>query len=130
MKQARMKVLEMLDAGKITADEAAKLMEAMKRSDGHDTFIFDEETKEQLEEKFARFTKNVDVFAKDFGSKVESAYREMEPKIKKASHVVLEKTAAIFDDISKSINESLENARKAAEQAAENCDADDTPREN
>jgi polyhydroxyalkanoate synthesis regulator phasin len=130
MKQARMKVLEMLENGKITADEAARLLEAMKRPEGAGTVIFDEETKEELEEKFARFTKNVDVFAREFGSKVESAYREVEPKLKKASHVVLEKTASIFDDISKSLNDSLENARKAAEESAQCDDADDTPREN
>jgi polyhydroxyalkanoate synthesis regulator phasin len=132
MKQAKMKVLELLEMGKITADEATKLLDAMKRNDGNGGFVFDEDTREQLEEKVARFSKNVDAFAKDFGSKVESVYRDLEPKIKKASAVVLEKTAAVFDDISRSLNESLENARKAAENA-EGCrcdEPDDTPREN
>jgi polyhydroxyalkanoate synthesis regulator phasin len=131
MKQAKMKVLELLEAGKITADEAAKLLEAMKRSDNHGAFMFDEETKEEFEEKVARFTKNVDVFARDFGSKVESVYRDFEPKIKKASHVVLEKTASVFDEISKSLHESLENARAAAAKQEGCCEEnDDTPREN
>jgi polyhydroxyalkanoate synthesis regulator phasin len=132
MKQAKMKVLEMLEAGKITADEATRLLDAMKQPEGHSRPIFDEETKEQIEEKFSRFTKNVDSFAKDFGSRVEVLYRDLEPKIKKASTVVLEKTASIFDDISKSLNESLENARKNAEEKGGCCcdGSDDEPREN
>lgn len=125
MKHERMKVLEMLEAGKITPEEATNLLEAMKSAkqyDGFHSFSFDEE-------KLQRFTQGVDNFAKDFGGKVESLYRDVEPKIKKASQAVLEKTASVFDEISKSLNESLENARKAAE----NCDCgceDEGPFEN
>ena len=122
MKQERMKVLEMLETGKISADEAARLLEAMKAAgrDGFQGFSIDEE-------KLQRFTKGVDNFTREFGSRVESIYKEVEPKVKKASQAVLEKTAAVFDEISKSLNESLENARKAA---AEEPQEDDEPKEN
>ena len=128
MKQERMKVLELLESGKITAEEATRLLETIKRPE-HGGFAFDDDTKEQFEEKVNRFTKNVDGFARDFGSKVENAYREFEPKLKKASQVVLEKTASIFDDISKSLNESLEQARKNAE-SGDCCGGGDGNREN
>ncbi|MDR1665249.1 MAG: hypothetical protein LBR83_10085 [Clostridiales bacterium] len=142
MKHERLKVLELLDQGKITADEAAKLMESMKRSQDNDGWqMFDGDTVEHVEEKFARFTKHVDNFTREFGSKVEAVYKEVEPKIKKASQAVLEKTASVFDEISKSLNESLENARKSAEKPCDEpegccCNAedpqadDDAPREN
>jgi polyhydroxyalkanoate synthesis regulator phasin len=134
MKQAKMKVLELLEAGKITADEATRLLDAMKRTESQG-FYFDEDAREEFEERVSRFTKNVDSFAREFGGKVESVYRDLEPKIKKASNTVLEKTAAIFDDISKSLNESLENAKKSAEAAAcaDDCccgEDDNTPKPN
>jgi len=137
MKQERMKILDLLDEGKITADEAAKLLDVIKSSkDSNDGwFVFDSETSENMEEKFKTFTKNVDSFAREFGGKVQEAYKHMEPKIKKASQTVLEKTASVFDDISRSLNESLENARKNACEAAKcedenSCECDDTPNEN
>ena len=140
MKQAQMKILELLESGKITADEATKLIEAMKNANESNGFEFDFSS-EQMEERLKNFTRHMDNFAKEFGGKVEELYRTVEPKIKKASNTVLEKTAAIFDDISKSLNETLENARKAAEESkkAENSDccckdekseSDDEPRSN
>ena len=131
MRQERMKVLDLLDEGKITAEEAAKLLEAMKKPQlDDDMLVFD---KDAAEEKVHNIAKHVDRFTKDFGGRVESAYKEIEPKIKKASQAVLERTAAIFDEIAKSLNESLENARKNAadaEKAAEDCCCDDKPIEN
>ena len=110
-----MKILSLLEEGKITADEAAKLIEAMKRNDEAEGFFkFETPTQEQVEEKFKHIAKNVDSFAREFGGHVEKTYRKMEPKLKKASQAVLEKTATIFDEISKSLNESLENARKSS----------------
>ena len=132
----RMKVLELLEKGLISADEATELLSTLNR--GNRRPFIDKDTKEHMEEKFHRFTNNVDHYAKEFGTKAQAIYKEMEPKIKKASHTVLEKTAAVFDDISRSLNESLENARKKAEEACEAaeaskscCDAsDDAPKPN
>lgn len=125
MKHERMKVLEMLDEGKITAEEAAKLLEAMKSSGGSShTFVFDDEAEKDMDEKLGRFTQGVDNFTREFGGRIESLYKDIEPKVRKASQSVLEKTAAVFDEISKSLNESLENARRTVDEAAEckdNC---------
>ena len=129
MKQAKLKILEMLEAGKIDANEAVQLLDALKSNAYDDSFGIDEE-------KLHRFGQSVDSFARDFGGRVEGFYREVEPKIKKASHVVLEKTAAVFDEISKSLHETMENQRKAAEGQegccadSDCCCADNEPKEN
>jgi DNA-binding ferritin-like protein (Dps family) len=131
MKQERMRILDLLESGKITADEAAKLLESIKRPNGQDSW-FDGETAEHVGEKFQHFTKHVDKFTKDFGGRVELVYKDLEPKIKKVSQAVLEKTASVFDDISKSLNEALENAKKAADETDEDeccCCGDDEPKD-
>lgn len=126
MKQERMKILSLLEDGIITAEDATKLLETLKSSD--DRVLFNEETAEHLGEGFSRFAKNVDHWAREFGHKVECAYREVEPKLKQVSCNVLEKTACMMDDISKSIHDSVENAKARAEeeakQAAEVSDDD------
>ena len=111
MRQERLRVLDLLDEGKITAEEATKILEAMKGFKEHES---DRAYSGDADEKLKNFTKQVDHYAREFGYKVQTAYKHVEPKLKKASQKVLEKTAAVFDDISKSINESLENARAAA----------------
>jgi hypothetical protein len=124
MKQERMKVLELLEAGTITAAEAKDLLETMKRPESEPHFFtIDEETKEQAAEKFSKFASHVDQFTRDFGAKVQDVYREVEPKVRKAGQTILEKTAAVFDEIAKSLNESLENARKDGECGCDDADA-------
>jgi polyhydroxyalkanoate synthesis regulator phasin len=129
MKNERLKILSMLEEGKITAEEARLLLEAVKDSGGESAFGFGDETAEQ---RLQRFAKNVENFAREVGSRVESAYREVEPGLKKASLTVLERTADVIDNIAKTLNESIENARaKAAEEPAdEPAKDDDAPKEN
>ncbi len=114
MKQERMKILELLEAGKITAAEAKDLLESVKKPE-YSGFGFDDDTRANVEEKFSKFTSHVDQFTRDFGNKVQEIYKNVEPKVRKASQAVLEKTASVFDEISKSLSESVENARKNAE---------------
>jgi len=140
MKQERMKILELLDQGKITASEAANLLEALKCSEREP--FWDEESSKRVQEKVNKFTKNVEDFSKDVGDKLECFYKEVEPKLRTATKVVVEKTANIVDEISKSLNETLKNYEECCEEKAESgeCDcedaeaedapADDEPREN
>ena len=125
MKQERMKILELLENQKISADEAASLLEVLKHDDHH--HLISDDAAEQMEEKFKSFAKNVDGFAKDFGTKVHCAYKEVEPKLKKASCVALEKTATIVDNIAKSLHESLDSAKARGEDEARD---DDNPNPN
>ena len=129
MKQERLKILGMLEDGKISAEEAGMLLDRLNQADSH--HFISEDTAEQVEEKIHRFAKNAEHFAKEFSQKAAEAYKDVEPKLKKASQAILEKTAAIVDDIAHSLHESIENAKaRAAEQEAKQNKDDDTPTPN
>ena len=137
MKQERLKVLGLLEEGKITAEDAGLLLDKLAQNEGH--HFISEDTAEQVEEKMHRFAKNAEHFAKEFSQKAHTAYKDVEPKLKKVSQTVLEKTAAIVDDIAKTLHDSIESAKLRSEQGEKNCcegDAccaeknDDTPRHN
>ena len=131
MKQERLKILSMLEEGKITAADAAMLLEKLGSSDSH---FISEDTAEQVEEKLQRFAKSAEHFAKEIGHKVGEAYKDVEPSLKKASQAVLEKTAAVVDEIAHTLHESIENAKKRAAEAecceGTECCSDDTPKPN
>ena len=134
MKQERLKILSLLEEGKITADDAGMLLEKLNQADGY--HFISEDTAEQVEEKLQRFAKSAEGFAKEFSSKVGHAYKDVEPKLKKASQTVLEKTASIVDDIAHALHESIESAKARAEEAEkaccneDSCECDDTPKPN
>ena len=103
----KMKVLELLEAGKINAEEATRLLEAMGT---HRTFI-SKESRAHAEERFHKFAQDVNKFAAEVGGKMKEVYREVEPKLKKASQTALEKAAAALDNLACKINESLEKSQ-------------------
>ncbi|MCL2286815.1 MAG: hypothetical protein FWC32_10700 [Firmicutes bacterium] len=122
----KLRVLELLEAGKITADEAAKLLEVLGGSK-----IMSKETRDNVEEKLQQFAQDVSKFAKDAGCKMQEFYKTAEPKIKKASQTALEKAAAALDGLACSISESIEKAEAGC--CDEGCDcggSDDEPKPN
>ena len=124
MKQERMKVLGMLEEGKISADEAATLLDKLNQADHH--HFISEETAEQVEEKLHRFAKSAEGFAREFGHKAAEAYKDVEPKLKKASQAILEKTASVLDDITHSLHATIEKSKSEKTCCdEENCDCDD-----
>ena len=108
MSQEKMRVLDMLDAGKISADEAARLIEAMGSSG-----FMNKETRENVEEKLQRFAQDCGKLAKEVGHKMHGFYKGVEPKIKKASQTALEKAACVLEDLACTISESLEKAQQS-----------------
>jgi len=134
MKEERLMILNLLNEGKISADEAAKLLDALGNASGperrnkkfyHEHFDFEER---DMEEKLKKFSQAVDSFSKDFGGKVSGTFKELEPKFRKTAKVVMEKTAAVVDDLAKTLNESVRNMEekmKASECADEACCDDD-----
>jgi MinD-like ATPase involved in chromosome partitioning or flagellar assembly len=107
----KMRVLDLLESGKISAPEAAELLSVLNsRSEG----------KSDSEEKLRQFAKDCNQFAREVGCKMQEMYKDVEPKVKKASKSALEKAAAALDNLASSINESLEKAD----------DEDDEPKEN
>ena len=105
----KMRVLEMLDNGKITAQEAEGLLTALGQQKA--PFISDEQ-RENIEERFHKFAQDVNKFAKDVGCKVHGFYKDVEPKIKKASQTALEKCAAALDNLAHTIHDSIEKSQK------------------
>ncbi|MCL2235789.1 MAG: hypothetical protein FWB98_05050 [Defluviitaleaceae bacterium] len=99
MQEERMKVLEMINEGKITADEGAKLLEALRCGDGGQKF----------EEKFNKFAHDTKDFFKDVGGKINEMYKEVEPKVKSATQKVVSKTADIAENISQKLDEKAKS---------------------
>lgn len=113
----KMRVLDLLENGKITAEEAARLLESLGSKSS------------QVEDKLHRFAADVNKFAKEVGEKVQVMYKNVEPKIKKAGHTALEKAATALDELAHTIHEALEKADKESCCDGEPCDCDE-PREN
>ena len=127
MKKERLKVLEMVEEGKITVDEAAKLLENLALSSASPG----QEAVDDMEERIHAFSRAVDAFAKDFGSRISETCKNCEPAFRNATKKVVEKTAVIMDDISKSLHESLNNMEANINDAqATDNQSDDQPREN
>ncbi|MCL2699810.1 MAG: hypothetical protein FWE68_05805 [Defluviitaleaceae bacterium] len=129
MKKERIKILEMLEEGKISVDDATKLLEALKSGSA---FPWDAPDYDDAEEKLNEFSKNVDQFAKDCSEKFSSVYKEVEPKLKSATKVVLEKTVSLLDDVSRSLNEAACNMENKGDCCCEGdeCKEEDKPGEN
>jgi len=126
MKEERMYILKLLSEGKVNAAEAEKLLDALSKKGKRD--FWDDGGGETAEEKMKKLAKSAEAFAKDVGSKMESFYTSVEPKVKKTTKVVLEKTASVIDDVSKSLRESVKNfdektgADEGGESGAEDSD--------
>ena len=129
----KMKVLELLEAGKITAEEAAKLIDSL----GGARFI-SKESMDNVEDRLSQFGKDISCFAKDAGAKLQELYKDLEPKIKKATQQAAEKAANALDNLANNINESIEAAEKATCCEDEKCECpknetctdDDAPKPN
>lgn len=117
MNEEKVMILKMLEQGKITSEEAAKLLEAVK--EGRKAGVkeerkepsFKQNTNDQrdskwpqdMEEKMERLGRSFDVWARDFGKKVEILARDLEPKLQKATQTIVEKTAVVADKVSKTL---------------------------
>jgi len=121
-KEERIIILNTLREGKITVDESIKLLNLLDNTS--DGFEFGSGSNVNMEEKFEKFTTNLDGFAKEVKEKAKSTYKDLEPKLKSGTKTVIEKTMTVLGDINKSLEESLENIKKAEEEAKtcnENC---------
>jgi polyhydroxyalkanoate synthesis regulator phasin len=121
MQEERLQVLKMIDEGKISVDEATKLLDALKSAGGQQA---------NFEEKFNAFARDTKEFFKDVGNKINEMYKEAEPKIKEATKTVVAKTATLADNISQSLNEKAKKM-DSGECCADCCpDYDDAPADN
>ncbi len=92
MKEERMLILNMLNDGKITADEAVSLLNALP-SEGC----------------------SFDDFARSVKTKVEGFAEKAEPKVKKAAQDIRDRSVEAFDNIKDKIKEKRAESAAAAE---------------
>ncbi|MCL2357773.1 MAG: hypothetical protein FWC70_11600 [Defluviitaleaceae bacterium] len=115
-KSEKMRVLDLLEAGKINAAEAAQLLGVLSGPK-----LLTKESRENAEERMRQLAKDCTKFAKECGCKMQELYSDAKPKIKKASQAALEKAADALDNLAHSINESIndDTPTEESEQPAE-----------
>ncbi|MCL2049992.1 MAG: hypothetical protein FWG87_14830 [Defluviitaleaceae bacterium] len=101
----KMRVLDLLESGKISAADASQLLSALSAPR-----LVNKETRESAEEKLRQFAQDCNRFAKDAGCKMQEMYKDVEPKVKKASKSALEKAASALDTLATKLGESLDSA--------------------
>jgi hypothetical protein len=110
MKEERMKVLDMLEKGTISAAEATDLLGQLGTAKSDD-------------DKLAEFANSVAVFAKDVGEKTKEVCATVSPKLKDATKAVVKKTAEVVDSMSKSLNEAVKKMECELKDCTdENCE--------
>ncbi len=117
MKEERMKVLQMLEEGKIDANEAERLLELFTKN------VKSDKTREMVDdinEKTSAFNEKVNAAVKEFVEKIDKLTKDVEPKIKKAAQIVVENTVATVDGLSKTFNETSEETDET-EKSDEDC---------
>jgi glutamate synthase domain-containing protein 1 len=133
MNEERMKILEMVEEQKISVEQAIQLLEALKERGGNHAHFHKmrQQNKAEFEAKLQKFAENIDSFAKDFGGRMEDAFKDMEPKIKTATKTVVERTAEIVNDISRAINEKIDASECRDNQCCceEDCCCEEKPEE-
>ncbi len=108
-KEERMLILNMVAEGKISVDESLKLLESLNAGQTKEDFTYDYNYDFDFEEKVSKFSKSVDEFAKEMKDKFSVTFKDVEPKVKKATKTVVQKTVSVLDEISSSLNETLRN---------------------
>jgi len=126
MKKERIKILDMLEAGKISVDDAARLLESLRTGSGEFEWSQDYE---DAEAKLHQFSKNVDSFAREFSEKFSVVFKEVEPKLKSATKKVLDKTVTLLDDVSRSLHEAANNMEPKCDCEEPKC-CEDEPNQN
>lgn len=124
MKEERMQVLNMLGEGKISAEEAERLLELLTKSGKSDRREKIADFTAEFSDKAVVFNEKVEAIAKEFADKLESVAKDVEPKLKKATQIIIEKTVSAVDELSKTFHEEVKPE-------ANNADVqDDEPKEN
>lgn len=94
----KMRVLDLLEAGKISAEEAVNLLRALSLAPRY--------RRGSMDEGLQRFARDCNRIAKRVGAKAKVAYKKVQPKIKRASKTVLKKAACALDSLAECINDA------------------------
>lgn len=144
MNNEKMAILKMLEEGKISAEEAAKLLEALGQDESGGAkkasktdFNNSTSSSKNAENKNAgnnysdsdaKTGEGFEKFTEEMGRKLGVFMKDMEPKIQKFTEIVVEKTTIAADNISKSFAtakaeyaQSEKSARKYASPTNRSC---------
>ena len=104
LKEERLLILEMISEGKISTEEAMKLLKTV----GHTRDLSDEEeANTAFEDKLDQFYDDVNTFTKDIKEKVGSAYETSKPVVKDGAKKFLTKTAQVLEGLSKKLEDEV-----------------------
>ncbi|MCL2702161.1 MAG: hypothetical protein FWE91_00945 [Defluviitaleaceae bacterium] len=130
MKEERIKILQMVEDGKISVEEAGKLLEALKASCGNEFFCDDED----IADRFQEFCHNTETFLKNVGCKIGEFAKDMEPRVRNVTKVAVSKTADLVDELGKALAACLNSLNKCESENEECCgcgaEKDEENREN
>ena len=117
LREERIMILEMVREGKISTEDATKLLNSIGAGSGTK-----EVDQEEIEEKFNRFYNSVDSFAKDLKDRFGKVYKDAEPKVKDVTKKAMVKTASLMEELSEKISESVSKLEETAEELREEAD--------
>ena len=126
LKDERIMILEMVREGKISTDDATKLLSSLGGGSSSSKG-FDNE--EDFEDKLNKFYSSVDTFAKDLKDRFGKVYKDAEPKVKEVTHKAMKKTASIMEDLSEKLNEKVNEINKDKEETGCCCGSEDKTEE-
>jgi len=132
MNEEKMKILKMLEEGRISADDAARLLESLGGGENKASSqnSYSERSSQQAADKGHNSPtddrRNLENMAADAAKKFGAFAKNMEPKLTKLTEVMAEKTISVTDKISKSFSSGTSYAKpvqfssdSASEQAFE-----------
>jgi polyhydroxyalkanoate synthesis regulator phasin len=111
MREERMKILAMVESGKISVEEAERLFDALYLS-----------RRIAFEQSFEEFAQNVSRVAGEIGEKAHDAVKAVTPKVVELTKTVVSKTAEAAESISKSVKDWTE--KKADSGCGQDAPAD------
>lgn len=91
MKEERMKVLALIENGKIKSDEGVRLINAIQNNG----FC--------VESKVNKITKDFEAFSKDMTQKAKELAKDLEPKLKSCNEAMGKMAAEAVDGLSKAV---------------------------
>jgi len=104
----KMRVLDLLEAGKINAEEAATLLAVLNRGPRFIT----KQTRDNMEEKFKQFAIDCNRFARNVCSKSKEFYNDVQPKIKRVCKNALHKSACALDNAAAHISDGTDSTEE------------------
>lgn len=106
-------ILRLLEEGKISIEDADTLLTAILQ--GSDK----ENINGEMSKKMNEFTQNAERFTKDLSKRLDVMMQELEPKVKKATTTMKERTTKALDHISKELKKKQEDEEFASEEDIE-----------